>query len=252
LTYSVYSDAGEEIKVLHRYVHVADTTPPSYAEQEKLPTLYAGLSYSVEDFLAEYSDNYYNEFVSVEPRSVYFTSPGTHEVQFTLTDSVGNVTVYKKAVEVNLDMLVLLNEVYKDAPHKISTSDTSMGYTHTSVRIDNDTSLGYFGSGSIHFSKKIDTPLGNYASIQISADYGEFSTASVSFHVSNLGGQEYSTGSANINIHDETIRVKKFDWTINKLSLNEQEMLAELNKHIDAVIESLHDYMNNTLHIELK
>ena len=202
--------------------------------------------------MTKYGDNYYNELVTVEPRSVCFFTPGTHDVQFTLTDLAGNIAVYKKTVEVKLDMLVLLNEVYKDTPHKISTRDTSMGYTHTSVRIDNDTSLGYFGSGSIHFIQEIETSLGNNATIQISADYGEFSSASVSFHVSNLGSTDYSTGFVTIDVFANNVTVKEFDGTINKLSLNERDMLAELNEHINTVIANFHDYMNNTLHIEVK
>lgn len=252
LKYLVYSDAGEEVKVLYRYVRVVDTTPPVYIEGQNIPTLHAGFTYSVNDFLEEYTDNYQNGGVSVEPSKVLFTTPGSHEIQFTLSDSSGNQTVYTKTVDVELDMLVLLNEVYKETPGKISTSDTSMGYTHTSVRIDGETSLGYFGSGSIHFIQEIETSLGKYGTIQISSDYGDFSEASVSFHVSNLGSTDYSTGSATIDVFANNVTVKEFDWTINKLSLNERDMLAELNEHINTVIANFHDYMNNTLHIEVK
>ena len=252
LKYLVYSDAGEEVKVLYRYIHVADSTPPAYVEGQKTPALYAGFTYSVNDFLEEYTDNYQNGGVSVEPSSVLFTTPGSHEIQFTLSDSSGNQTVYKKTVDVELDMLALLNEVYKETPSKISTNDTSMGYTHTNVSIDSETNLGYFGSGSIHFSQEIETSLGKYATIQISAKYGEFSEASVTFHVSNFGGTDYSAGSATIDVFKNNVTVKKYDWTINKLSLDEQDMLAELNEHINTVIANFHDYMNNTLHIEVK
>lgn len=251
LTYLVYSNIGEEIKVLHRYVHVVDTTGPEYTDCENPPILYAGFTYTIEDFVSEYHDNS-NTTISVEPQSITFTSPGSHTVEFTLTDVSGNETQYQKVVAVELDMKKLLYEVYKDASYKISTHDTSMGYDCTRVSIDDNTSFGYFGSGSIHFTQEIESTLGKYTTISISADYGEFNNASVSFHVSNLSGRNYSTGSATINVFQDTVTVKEFDWTINDLSLDEQKMLSELNSNINSVITNFHEYMNNTLHIEIK
>ena len=53
LLYRVYSEDGELVKELSRYVNVVDTVAPTYVENTTT-TYYAGFSYSIDDFINNY------------------------------------------------------------------------------------------------------------------------------------------------------------------------------------------------------
>ena len=141
--------------------------------------------------------------------------------------------------------------MYKNQSNKVSTGTTGIGSKYISVDIDRNTSLSYYDSGSLHYLQKVETSLGTYASIQISANYGEFDGANVSFLISNYGNT-YSVGFATVDARHTDVTVSRFSSTINSLNLDEAEMLEELNTYLNDVLKNFHDYMNNVLKLEVK
>ena len=250
IVYYVYSSTGEMVKELHRYVTVVDSTKPSY-EVKSNQIFYAGFLYELEDFISDYSDNYdCKEKIEVLNSDYVFNTSGLHDISITFKDSSNNISVYNKKINVVLDVAKLLNEVYKDQPGKVTTTETSMGSVYTNVRVDNDTSFSYFSTGSIHYLKTITTTLGNRASIQISSNYGEFSSANLSYHVS--GEDEYSTGFTTIDATASSVYVDSFKSTINDLELDINQMLTELNTNINQVLVDFNSYMSEVLNLLIK
>ena len=252
IKYSIYSKEGELVKELNRFVEVVDELPPVY-EPKKIAKLYAGVVYQSSDFFSNYYDDYYGRSVSLTPSSVCFKAPGNQEVEIELSDPLGNTITFKKAYTVILDIQHLLNEKYKNQPSKISTSTEQGG--HIFVSIDSQATLGYFISDkSLHYVEKVQTQLGTYASIQISAPYGSFDKANISFHIDGNDYSHYSVGFASFDATQDydTLIIRKFSSTINYLNLNTSQMLAELNQNLLQVLNKFKFYVNNDLNIEFK
>ncbi len=251
ITYLVYSEDGSLVKEMHRFVNVVDTTAPSFTLSNQTE-YYAGITYTAKDFLSEYSDNYDNELLIGFSNEKYtFNEPGTHSVKFNIFDSSNNSATIEQTIYVKLDMVKLLEHVYKNTPYVISTSTTGMGSTHTHVKIDSKKSLGYFSTGSIHYLERITTTLGSYASIQVSANYGHFSNASVSFHVSNQGN-DYSVLFATTDATNTNVSVIAYEHNINDLNLDISKMQQELQNNLPSILLNFTNYMNNTLHLKLQ
>jgi len=254
IKYSVYLDNGELVKDLYRFVTVVDTTAPTYTPIDT-GEYYVGLTYSLLDFIYAYSDNYDSVFgITVSEYNFVFEESGYQNISISFTDSSGNTSTYSRSVYVELDFEKLIYEKYKNQYGKVSSGETGIGSKYTRVQVDSDTSFSYYDSGSLHFLQTVQTGLGEYASIQISAEYGEFNNAHISYHISSSSGlsKDYSVGFANLNVLNGPYEVKSFSSTINYLNLDEQEMLAELNAKINMVIQNFKDFMENELNVPLK
>ncbi len=251
IKYKIFSD-GELKKELYRYVNVCDTTAPVYIESENM-IYYAGYTYVIDDFIS-YSDNYDDKAnISSDFISNTFTTPGNHLITIKLTDSSHNETIFTKNINVILDLGKKVRDVYKNQLNKISTSSTEYGTT-THIKIDSTTSFSFWDTGSIHFIKQVETSLGSYASIQISATkYGKFNNANVSFHISGDSSQ-YSVGFASFDATKKysTLTLSSFSSTINNLNLDETDMLNECNNNLLSVLNEFQNYMATILQIELK
>ena len=252
ITYSVYSNNGEFIKELNRFVDVVDEIPPTFKEKA-VDELYAGVVYQAKTFFSEYKDDS-NSIVSFDPQELSFRTPGTHVVSIVLSDKSGNSVTFEKEIHVVLDFPTLLQEVYKDQPSKVSTGTTGIGSDYVNVRINSEKSIAYYSTGSLHYLEKIQTHLGSYASIQISANYGCFDDASISFHISGQNTDAYSVGFAYFDATREydVLTIQSFQSTINNLNLDESEMLAELNANLLSVLNNFKEYINTVLNIEFK
>lgn len=251
IKYAVYSSDGELVKEMHRFVTVVDTTAPTYIATDS-KTYYVGFNYTVNDFISEYSDNYNDQStILISNNNFIFTSAGQHNVSITFTDSSNNSASYTTNINAILDIEKLIYEVYKNQTYKISSGDTGIGSHYTSVNISSGKSFSYYDSGSLHYIETISTQLGTRASIQISANYGEFDNASVSFHISGIGSA-YSVGFATVDATQQSVAVSGFRSTINDLNLDTSKMIEELNLNLNIVLNNFQDYMQNTLHLDLK
>ena len=251
IKYMVYSSDGELVKEMHRFVTVVDTTAPTYVVADS-KTYYVGFNYTINDFISEYSDNYNDQStIVISNNNFIFTSAGQHKVSITFTDSSNNSASYTTNINAVLDIEKLIYEVYKNQTYNVSSS-TFDGSKYIHVNINSKSSLGYFDSGSLHYLEEVETSLGKRATIQISANYGNFNTAHVNFHVSGNTHNIYSYGLATINATNQTVEVPQFSLIHNELNLDTGKMLEELNLNLNTVLNNFQNYMKNTLHLELK
>jgi len=92
IKYKVYTEDGELIKELSRYITVEDTTPPTF--NEVIKNYYAGFTYNIDDFIT-YSDNYdTKELIETDFTTKTFTKPGEHLLKIKLKDSSNNETEF--------------------------------------------------------------------------------------------------------------------------------------------------------------
>lgn len=254
IVYSIYTKEGELIKELHRFVNVVDTTPPTFTEAQNLD-FYAGFTYPATYFVSDYRDNYNDKnSIVLNPTSFTFTSPGSQEVLVSFKDTSGNTSTYSKTIEVQLDMIKLINEVYKNNKSAVSTSQYKEDETYTNVRIDSTKSLGYFQSGSIHYLETVSTSLGKSASIQISANYGSFHQASLNYHISSTNSSNYAYGMiSSFDVTQETATISKFQlFSEHGYQVDESAALNECNQKLSSVLKNFHEYFANTLHLDLR
>lgn len=252
IQYFVYASDGTLAKEMYRYVNIVDTKAPEYIAIDN-NDYYVGLQYTVDDFLREYSDNYNTKStISVSPTNFIFLEDGTQQITITLADTSNNVSTYTTTITVQLDLGKLIDEVFKSPLYNVSKGSTGMGSNYTRVQIDNQTSLSYYDSGSLHYLKNVPTNLGSSASIQISANYGEFSQANVSFHINSWLGGNYSVGFATIDATMSTAKITNFTSTINTSNLNTNSMIDELNNNLTDVLNEFQEYVKLHMFIELK
>lgn len=250
IKYSIFSADGSLKKEMYRFVTVVDNEPPTYRPVEKRD-YYVGIEYTVDDFIAEYKDNYDSvSNLSIVSSELVFSTASMHEVKISICDSSNNITSYVTSVNVVLDVEKLILNIYKNQSYKLSTGTTGLGTNYISVTINSNASFTYFASGDFHYIENIKTELGSYATIQISANYGEFDKAGITFHVSQ-SISAYSVGFATIDATTQSVVVEAFDSTINNLNIDTTAMLAELNKNINSVLANFQKYMNETLHLAL-
>lgn len=251
IKYSVFSPDGALKKELYRFVTVVDTESPTYilAKNNKY---YVGIPYTFADFITEYSDNYDNKFnLSISSSNLTFTTQGEHNIEIKISDTSKNTTTYTTTINAVLDIEKLILETYKYQQYKITSGTTGIGSKFISVDIDDNCRFSYYNSGSLHYLEAVKTNLGSYASIQISANYGEFNNADISFHISG-NGNAYSVGFATFDARKKTVVITSFRSTINNLNLDTSAMLIELNKNINTVLSNFQQYLNNTLHLSLQ
>ena len=248
VVYSLYTSDGELAKELHRFVSVVDTTVPTY-EMKTGQTYYVGFSYSVSDFLT-YSDNYTeSDKLIVTPKSYTFTRQGEQEITIDIEDSSKNKANATFKITPTFDFYKLASTKYSYV--KQSTASSVGTYTTiTMPSLLSSQTLTYYESGSLHYLESVKTELGKSASIQVSAKFGDFSNADVSYHI-NGTGSSYSVGFAYIDATQKTATINSFRSTINNLSLDTSKMLEELNANIDKILENFHDCMENTLHLDI-
>jgi len=249
IKYSIYTKEGELKKELHRFVNVVDTTAPSY-ELVTGKSYYVGMEYVASDFFT-CADNYYgNSELAISPQKVFFTRNEAKRIAFSITDKSNN------GASVNIDVVPTFDfyKLAQSVSYNVTRNSADVVGTYTTIRIGNDIgqskSLTYYeDSGSLHYLEQFPSSLGTYASIQISAKFGEFSTANVSYHVSDAG--TYSAGFANIDATKATANISQFRSTINNLNLDTSKMLSDCNNHINDVLSNFHTYMENTMHLDI-
>jgi len=254
IKYSIFTDGGELVKELFRFVNVIDSQKPIYNEKNQ-STFYAGFKYSIDDFLESYSDNYdAKNSLIIEPSDDFiFNEEGMQEVKIKISDTSGNETTYNKTVNVVLEFERLIDYVYKNQIYKVSKGETGIGSSYVRVTIDSNTSFSYFDSGSIHFLKNFTSNLGTRASIQISGTYGNLDEARLNYHVSGTGS-EYSVGFITFNAAEDydTLSFSSFRSSINNLNLNEKDMIDEMNPRVLNVLIEFKDYVEQTLGVIFK
>lgn len=249
IKYKVYSEDGELVKELSRYITVVDTIPPNF--DEVIKNYYAGFTYNIDDFIT-YSDNYNTkEKIETDFTTKTFTRPGEHLIKIKLKDSSNNETEFSKYINVNFDIDKIIKNVYKNTSGKITTTTSEGLGVYTHVKIDNKTSFAYWDNGKFHFGKQVDTSLGTYASISISTSYAELNHATIDFNVSK--NSTYSSGWTYLDTTQKytNLQIKDFESIINHLSLNETEMLNELNDNVLSVLNDFQNYMNNVLNLDI-
>lgn len=252
----IFEDSLGNQSTLNKSIRVIrDQTPPSFVPNNNLANaeFHIGQIYDISCFVSSYTDNLTSkENVVVTPSKIVFDNSGVQTVCIDFIDEFGNKSTFSAKINVKeIDFKALINDVYKNQSDKVSTGTTGIGSKYIRVDIDRNTSLWYYDSGSLHYLQKVETSLGTYASIQISANYGEFDGANVSFHISNYENT-YSVGFATVDARYTDVTVSHFSSTINNLNLDKAEMLEELNTYLNNVLENFHDYMNNVLKLEVK
>ena len=254
IKYSVYTDGGEIVKELFRFIEVVDTQKPIYIEKNN-QIFYAGFQYSIDDFLESYSDNYdsKNSLLISTNNNFIFNEPGMKEIEIKITDTSGNKTIYNTTVDVILDFEKLLDHVYRNETYKVRKGVTGIGSSYTTITIDSNTSFSYYDIGSLHFLKSFSSELGDRASIQISATYGKFDNTSLNYHISKTGGQ-YSVGFIDFDatLDYDSLIFNSFRSTINNLNLNERDMIDEMNPRVLGVLIEFKEYVEQTLGIKFK
>ncbi len=254
LTYTVLSTKGELVKKLYRYVDVIDNINPSLTLFEDI-TFYVGFSYSINDVIYDYSDNYdsqNNLVIDYNPSIFTKNTPGVYALEISITDSSGNKVTVNSTFQVILDMFKLIEHVYEYQTYKISKGTTGIGSSYIRVQIDNNTSFTYYDSGSIHYIKSFTTSLGTRASIQISGNYGNMYNARINYHITGIG--TYSVGFIDFDATQdyESLTFIQFDHMINNLYLREQDMINEFNPRALPTLKELKNYMENTLNLILE
>ena len=247
IKYSIYTKEGELAKELYRFVNVVDTTAPTYNMLTE-KDYYVGFTYYASDFFS-YNDNYYkNDQLIVSPESITFTKEEEKNIEFSIEDGSHNIAIIKFNIKPKFDFYKLANSVMYGLGVTQTTAGSLGTYTH--LRIDSQKSLSYYESAkSLHYIEQLSTTLASSGSIQISAKFGEFNKANVSFHLNNSG--TYSTGFATIDATKETATVTSFTSIINNLNLDVSSMLDECNQYLNGVLNRFHSYMKNTMHLDI-
>lgn len=252
--YEIYTDNGEHVKTLSRFVIVKDSQPPTYTANDN-QVYYAGINYTVDDFILDYQDNYdsVHELTVESNRDLVFNESGIADVTIIITDKSGNSNEFYKPVEVIFDFEKLISSIYADQSYKVNKGTTGVGSSYITVTIDSNTSISYFSTGSIHFLKSFTSNLGTRSSIQISAKYGEFDKASLNYHISGKGSS-YSVGFLTFDATNDytTLEFDKYDNMINNLALKESDMLNEMNPKVLDTLNLFIRYFNLTLNLKLK
>lgn len=254
IKYSVFTDRGELVKELFRFIKVVDTQKPVYTEKNQT-TFYVGFKYSINDFLENYSDNYdsKNSLIVTTNSDFIFSEAGKQEIEIKIGDTSGNETIYNNIIDVILDFEKLIDHVYNNQTYKINKDETGIGSSYVRVTIDSNTSFTYYDTGSLHFLKSFTSKLGTRASIQISATYGKFDEASLNYHVSGTGSQ-YSVGFITFSAVEDydSLNFSSFRSSINNLNLNEKDMIDEMNPRVLDVLIEFKDYVEQTLGVTFK
>lgn len=252
LIYLIYSENGELVKEMHRFVEVKDTTSPIYTQLDN-KEYYAGVTYQLNDLIS-YSDNFDSSIKIQSTKQTFnFTSPGENEVTFDLSDSSGNTTNVNVSINALFDFETLLNEVYKNTSTTVSKTTLPIGGEQIRATIDRNSSISYFtNTDSIHYIITTETLYGSRSSVQISAKYGEFYKAHISYHISGSGTTNYSVANATIDMTKDVATISNFSLMINDLSLDSNNVKIELEQNIVIAVAAFKEYFANTLHLDIK
>ena len=246
LVYSVYSSDGVLVKEMHRFVNVVDTQAPTYTENTSISDYMAGKEYKLSDFISSYTDNYDSNIAVSKNTFVFY--PGSNTMSVSFTDSSNNTSTYTKNINATIDMWNLINDSFPASSITIDTIGTSIECIR--AKVDSKATLSYYKGSTLHYVRLVTTELGTYASIQVSARYGQFSNATVDYYV--LGsGSDYSTGFAKIDALNTNSQVSSFSSMINNLDLDTTKMLEELNAQLPEILTLFHTVMNEVLGIKV-
>ncbi len=250
IKYLLYTKEGELKKELHRFVNVVDTTSPTY-KQIKEKTYYVGFEYSISDFV-EYSDNYYpSETIKASLDTIYFYREGKKNISFTLTDGSGNKTLVELSIIPVFDFYELARRV---AASSVSTGNNGQS-EYVRIMISNmsggtQNMYYYQDTKSLHYLVQEYSSLGNYASVQISAKFGEFNKANLTFNVSGDFG-DYKAGFSTIDATKTEGSITSFRSYAGTLNVDEGRMLEECNSKLPSALRLFHKYMSETLHLDI-
>ncbi len=252
LIYSVYSKDGELKKELHRFVNVVDTTAPT-AKEITEKTYYVGVEYQASDFF-DYHDNYYaRKDIDVVPKSFVFAREKEQKVSFTIKDGSNNEISVSRSIMPVFDLREVASYVHAQV------SDGGNETTGPSVTINIQSSDGirqsltyYTESKSLHYIYRTSSTIGYASSIQISAKFGEFSTADLTFHVNQSAVyNNYKVGFATIDATKTTGQIKSFRSTTGSYDVSDEAMINELNEKLPTSLSKFHQYMEETLHVDI-
>ena len=254
LLYYVFSDGGEMVKELHRFVQVVDTSAPTY-QLSLADEYYYGGEYVMSDF-AIVSDNY-NDTKSIisSPEKIVFSSDGNQVVEFEISDSSNNSTKITCNVNVVFDIDGLLHHVYRDKPNSINEAGASTGRPFTHVVINTGNYLSYYNDGTMHYYQSVKTSLGMLysASISISGKYNDFSHATITYSITMSGsGSVGTTLQVSADITGSSIAINSSRLITNNNNLSESDVYDEFISKVPEILNSFKEYMNNSLHLDVK
>ena len=252
LIYSVYSKDWELKKELHRFVNVVDTKAPT-AKEITEKAYFVGIEYQASDFF-DYQDNYYaQKDIDVTPKAFVFTREKEQEVSFTIKDKSNNEISVSRSIKPVFD----LREVALHVHAQVSSGGNET--TGPTVMVDIQfsdgirQSLTYFiETKSLHYIYNKSSSIGYSASVQISAKFGEFSNADLTYHVDQSAVyNNYKAGFATIDATKTTGQVKSFKSTTGSYDVSDEAMIKELNERLPIALSNFHQYMEETLHIDI-
>ena len=250
IKYLLYTKEGELKKELHRFVNVVDTTAPTY-EPVNGKTYYVGMGYSISDIIT-FSDNYYQAKDIVSSLdTVYFTREGQKKISFTLTDGSKNKTNVELSLTPSFDFYELARKV---ASSSVSTGNNGQS-EYVRIMISNMSGASqemwyYLETKSLHYTLREYSSLGNYGSVQISAKFGNFSKADLTYNVSGDFG-EYKAGFATIDATKTDASITSFTSTTGTFHADENRMIEECNSKLPSALRLFHKYMDETLHLDI-
>ena len=244
LVYSVYSSDGVLVKEMHRFVNVVDTQAPTYTENTSISDYMAGKEYKLSDFISSYTDNYDSNIAVSKNTFVFY--PGSNTMSVSFTDSSNNTSTYTKNINATIDMWNLINDSVSST--NITTGTSDLGQEYIRAQINSESSITYYKGGSLCYSKNVHSKFGTTAFVQVSAQYGKFNKASVSYYIGQSG---YSLGFTTLDALDINSKSTGFTSITNNLGIDEAEMLDELNTSLGDVLYMFHWCVNEVLEIKV-
>lgn len=182
------------------------------------------------------------EWNAIEIQEDWFYSVPANGIQ--CSDGILNFDYSK------LDLAKILSESPLINSH-VSESGSSGKFTYASV--NTDASIFYYhNTGEITYLYKVDTNIGLKATIHITAKYGDFEHASVTYIINGSGTTLRASADAIIDATQKTIQIASFTQFHNFGNVNREEVLEELNANITTAVNSLKGFMTNKLGLELR
>lgn len=252
IKYLIYNKGHLE-KELHRYVNVVDNTAPYYEPINNSEYL-VGRHYNIDDFISTYGDNFdKKDSISVSPTKFYFAEEKAQVVSIEFKDSSNNSTIFTKTIYPKINIIKAIEEAYCDEQDKYSKGSTpNAEYIH--VEIDYYTTISAYSTGLIYYDKFVSTSFGDKVLLRFIAKYGQFNKAHISYQIVKNGNVGFSGSIYDVNLHDLNPRVNSFSSLTsndNKLGLDENAVLAEINDKLPSELTAFKEYFINKLNLTL-
>lgn len=136
---------------------------------------------------------------------------------------------------------------------KSHVSEDSNRGKFTYVSINSDATLYYYhNSGEITYLYEVDTDIGLRAYIHITAKYGDFEHAYVTYNITGANSKLRAAAFATIDATQKTIQIDSLTDFFNYDNVNREEVLEELNANLTTAVNILQDFMSVKLGIPLR